>query len=720
MGRFSGRYPDINVNESEKDEQWHKDFILGIINDAIDGRYEFTYTSMQESYDFYDGTHSVDEYAFLQESENGDTLPAIWINYNKIRNRVNSLIGELNQKGFGFRVRAENKEAVSERLEKKLEMLAANDIRQDLQQLQAISGLPTAPTENIPTTEEEIEDFINNKYKDKSERVMEAALRWLVKKYEWQELRLQLFRDLVIAGRSFVKTEIEEGLPKWRRVDPRYMVFDSYAKDDFLRESSYFGEIRYMPLSEAIQLFDLTKEEVEKIKHGNLEEGNRISSNRVPSYEINGETNLEFLTHSDSTLKVLVFYGEWMDNQKLKRKKSVDKFGNEHFKKVKANAKGKDIVTKNIKSWRKGTLIGGQIMRDWGLRENMIRSIDDIYDTKPSYVSLAHNWVNHRTISTVDLLKGLQKFKDIALYNMQLAMNRAGTKGFMYDISQIPEGWNLEEVLYHLKTSGIGVYNSKKDGITSPGKSFDEFDMTLSNSISQYINFSQMIDREMDEITGINPERQGQVTAASQAVGVTQAAIASSQTSTEPMFEAFRKFSENVLRSTAGLAKIAFGEDKEVFSPIIGDAGVDFIREDVDMHLQDYGVFIEMTPPLIGDQAKLEQLMTAALQAGKIEVEDALDLIRDMSGDIDVAILRLKKAIKRREDERQQREQQMMMQQQQAAAQAEQASRQQEFQMKQMQASVDAQRQQQNSQQGHQNRMRETILKERLKSENQI
>lgn len=712
MGRFSSQYPDINVRESQKNEKWHEDFIKAIINDSIDGPYEVSYQAMQNSYDFFDGTQRSDQYNFLQESEGGDVLPATWINYNKIRSKVNLLVGELNAKGYAIRARAVNKDAISSKLDLKYEKLGKMNIKEDLRELEQVSGIPTMPQENLPETEEELEDYMVNTYKDSSEKVMESALKFLTAKYEWQSKRLAIFRDLVITGRAFCKTEIEEGLPKYRRVDPRYMVFDRSSKDDFLEDATYFGEVRYMPLSDAKQLFNLTDKEIKEIEDSTSSEVQMLTDVHT-SASVSPNSSIGFTSGSGSNLKVLVFYGEWQDFKYISRKKSTDRFGNTHYKKVKDNAKGKDIVKTKVKTWRKGTLIGGKIMRDWGLKENMIRSVDDIYDTKSSYIPLCHNWVNNQSISVVKLLEGLQEFKNVAMYNMQLAINRAGPKGFSYDISQIPEGWNIEEVLKYLKTAGIAVVNSKKDGIHTPGQAFQEFDMTISNSINQYMMISEMIDKEMDEIAGVNPERQGQVSAASQAVGVTQAAITSSQLATEPLFEAFRKFEENMLRNLSGLVKIVYGEDKEKFSPIIGDVGVDFINNDVDLHLQDYGVFITAIPPLLADYAKYEQFLMTALQQGKIEITDALDLVRESGsgGDIDLAISRLKRAIKKREEEAQQ--QQMAMQQQQQ--QGEMAKQQQMIQAQQAEGQMDMQRQQANSKQGHENRMRETAFQERLR-----
>lgn len=715
MALFSGAFPDINIPNSQKNEEWHRDYAAAILNEAVDGRYDLGYRLMQESYDFYDGTQDNDEYSFLQESESGDNLPAIWINYNSVRTKVDVLLGELSAKGFEVNVRAINKDAVSRKLEEKYKMKAKMMMQGDLQHLQDVSGMPVAPVENLPSTDEELNDYIEFKYKEDCEKVMEAALKYLVKKYEWMRKRVEVFRDLVITGRCFVKTEIVNGMVQYKRVDPRYMIFDTSSRDDLLRDSAYFGHLEYMPLAEAKQRWKLTKEELENIHGGTSNETNSfLSVFNSDTSTINSDTSLELVSGDANNQKVLVFFAQFQDTMTMKRKVSTDKFGNKHYKKVKDTAKGKDIKSTQVKTWRKATLIGGHVVKDWGLKENMIRSIDDIYDTRSDYVGLVHNFVNGRTVSKVDLIKGLQKFKNMSLYNMQLAMNRAGTKGFFYDISQIPDKWNVEDVLYYLKTAGISFYNSMKDGYQRPNPGVNQFDMTISQSINQYISVSQMIDQQMDEITGVNEARQGQVAAASQAVGVTQAAITSSQFVTQPLYDAFESFSEDMFNRLAGLCKIVFKEDKEIFGPIIGDAGVDFLKKDVDMHMNDYGAFIDVTPPLIQDENKFEGYLQAALQTSQITIADALEFINEK--DVKYKIRKLQRVIERREQERMQHEQQMQAQAAEQQAMAQQQAIQAEQQGIMQAEEAKAMRRQQEIDQTHQNRLRESITKERMRA----
>src|SRR5690606_10571715 len=226
------------------------------------------------------------------------------------------------------------------------------------------------------------------------------------------------------------------------------------------------------------------------------------------------------------------------------------------------------------------------------------------------------NFSTSRGVSMTEQIAGLQLYKDIAMYNMNLAMARAGAKGMLYDVAMIPEGWSPETVIKHMKVFGVGFINSKESQLM-PGNMnlFKEFDMNLSHSIAQYMEMMRYYDMEMEKITGVNSERQGQVQGASQGLGVTQAALIQSNLITAPYFRGFERFCSRVLNHQAKLIKIVFPKSPEMFAPIIGDTGIDFLKEHIDLDLDEFGVYVESLPPQFMDRQKLEQMMMIALQS---------------------------------------------------------------------------------------------------------
>jgi hypothetical protein len=213
-------------------------------------------------------------------------------------------------------------------------------------------------------------------------------------------------------------------------------------------------------------------------------------------------------------------------------------------------------------------------------------------------------------------------------------MARAGSAGFVYDVSQCPDDWDVDTVIKYLKTVGIAFINSKQSGTPSQFNQFQAFDLSLSSSVTNYLELSRWIDEEMDSVFGVNEARQGVVQGASQAVGVTRSALLQSSLTTAPYFKLFDQFGSKVWNHQAKLVKIAWA-NKERFAPIIGDTGIDFLTEDVDLDLDDYGVFVSQTPKLLDDLNNLQQIIMAALQAGQLSFPQALSLLKEkdvMSG----------------------------------------------------------------------------------------
>jgi len=432
--------PDLNIPNSKKDEQWHKKYVEAIAYRTFDSAYDFEYRAIQECQDFYQGIQSGDEFNFLQTAEDGSVLPAKWINYNKVKTKVNLLLGELIKKGYHIDVTSVNKEARVRKLQ------AREDARVDLRMqpyamdISAASGIPLTQDRQFED-EQELEDYYNYTYKEKSELIMKASLDWSLRRQKWDYDRLALFRDIIINNRAFCKTELINGIPQTRRIDPKFMIWDRDAEDDFLTDASYFGEARYMNIAEVAQKYNITKEQIGEVYakyKTNLGLHHHSTSRRS---DFLNNTALELFTEERGELKVLIIEACWVDYKKYVTKSSVDKYGDEHIKTVSEETQqNKHVKAVNYKIWRKGVLIGGEILKDWGEVKNQPRSIDDFSDTGCPYHALIPHYINRSAVSIVEQIKGLQNFKNITLYNIQLAMARAGAKGFIYDTAQLPNG----------------------------------------------------------------------------------------------------------------------------------------------------------------------------------------------------------------------------------------------------------------------------------------
>jgi len=643
------KFPSLFAKK--KDEDWHKKFVTAIANQSINGSYSLRYAAIQEAYEFYLGLNTGAEFSFLQQAEDGESLPAVWDDYNRIKTKMELLMGELMERGYEINVTGLNKEIKTAKLDEKMRLIAEMKWNRIARQLEELYGLPMgSEDEQIPQDMDEVDSYMEN-YKETSELIMETILRYLDKRNKWEYERLSLFRDVLIAGMCFVKNEVVNGIPQSRRIDPRYMVWDMNAQDDYLRDSTYFGEIRYMNISDACEQYNLSEKEL-RASYGRYT-GITTPTITPPGFaDMSGYgngSNLKLYRQENGELRVLVVSACWVDYEDHKAKVTKDKYGNEHTKRISKKEKiseGDEVVGGRIKIWRQATLIGGEYVKEWGKVPNQPVNSENLQETEPPYKAFIPHYLNGAAVSKVQQLQSLQKLKNIVMYNLQLAMARSGPKGFVYDIAQMPDNFKVSTVMKYLKTAGIAFINSAKDGYRASYNQFGPIDLSLGNEINKYLEINAMLDAEMDAISGINEARQGMVQSASQAVGVTQSALMQSNLQTATYFKLFYGFCTIVWNHLGGLAKIAC-QDRERFAPIVGDLGIDFLEVDTPLELYDYGVFVEEVPAAFQNMANLQALVQAALQSGQLDFVPAMKLM--LEKDVRQGILKFEKEISRKQ-----------------------------------------------------------------------
>ena len=659
------------ISDKKKTSEYHLQALTAICGAALNSRYEREYSVMDESYAFFNAQPpSPDKFKYLTETGDGETLPATWMTLNNIRVKLRVLVGELLGRGYDFKVQAINKEAKSRKLEAKEDMRVEMRLQTIASQLEMLTGLPTAKEGPMPQNDQELEEFFKKDYRERAEIILYYALKFLEKRNWWSIERKAAFLDLLITGKCFIKNDIVNGIPVARRVDPRDVFFDRNATDDLLRDATFWGERRYMPLADAAEYYGLTMEELKKchkdysaFRNSQNRDRSGLSFSFAPTTE-----QMPWFQETPSGLRVMVVTAYWQDIKFYNKKVTKDKYGNEHVKSTSSlKAKdGEELIKRELKCWRQASLIGGAILKNWGEMPNQARDRETLHESEPPFVGLIPDYVDGVAVSIVDQVKSLQNLKDIFAYNMQLSVTVSGHKGFIYDVAQCPDDWEPETVIKYLKTSGIAFINSRANGGANTYNQFQTIDMSLSQAVTKYLELIQWCDAQIDAVSGINDARQGVMQGASQAVGTTRTALLQSNMATAPLSSLFDMFSSRVWQQQARLVKIAWA-DKERFSPIIGDVGFNFLKEDIDLELDDYGVFIEVTPKILDDQATFQQLVMAALQAGKVEFDQVLMLLKET--DIMSGIQRFHKMLQQnRELEMQQ---QMALQQQQAMAQNE-------------------------------------------------
>jgi len=627
-------FPDLWVPDKDKQEDYHKRAVMSILGQTVStGFIPNLYTAMDMSMRFYNSDYDLsDKFDFMERDYNGRSLPALWINYNKIRSKINLLEGEMTQRPLVPHCKTVNKDAATRKMKRRASIITNNIMFEVAKELDPEGELiPEVKRDFVPHSEEELDLFMQSSYKENVERVAERILEKDFERLRYRLLRLSLWRDILITGRAIVKHEMVNNKPNLRRIDPRYAIVDPYCFDDMLSDASFVGEWRYAPLAEAAQDYGLSLEELDELR--------KDTNTWIWGGYTNGSTKfmLPFM-QENAQWKTLVFYAEWKDIKQMRCKVTVDKYGNEHVKFLNKDDKGtlsnkeqiagSKVETRNIETVRKATLVGGSILKEWGEMDNQVRtSVDDVASTQFSYTFVSPQYVNFRSVSKVEEISALQEFKDLIMYTIQTEMSTAGRKGFVYDTRYKPDNLSVQDVLYFLKVAGIAFTDSGKEAVPPSGNPFPVIDNSLTDAISKYMELSNYVDLEMDRISGINDARQG-FQKPSTLVGVNQMSLVQSSLITEPLFAAFRTFENVTLQKYVNFVKTTWSFTKELYATAVGELGVNMFEIDEDFELQDYSIYIDSEGGgIMSDRSKFEQMVMAAVQQGGLGMDEALVLL---------------------------------------------------------------------------------------------
>ena len=227
--------------------------------------------------------------------------------------------------------------------------------------------------------------------------------------------------------------------------------------------------------------------------------------------------------------------------------------------------------------------------------------------------------------------------------------------------------------------------------------------------IGNYNYYLQMI----RDVTGLNEARDGSMPDKNALVGVQKLAAANSNTATRHILQAGLYLTAETAECLSLRISdiIEYSPTRDAFIQAIGAHNVATLEEMSELHLYDFGIFLELQPDE-EEKMMLENNIQMALQQGSVDLEDAIDL-REIKN-IKLANQMLKIRRKKKQERDQAVQQQNIQMQSQANAQAAQAAAQADVQKNQAIAQSDAQLEQVKAQLEAQKMQQEVEYKKEL------
>ena len=543
----------------------------------------------------------------------------------------------------------------------------------------------------IPKSDEELDLYMNLRYKQGVEVAQETALKTILEINDYEEIKRRINEDNVVLGLSVLKHDfdIHDGV-KVEYVDPVNFVY-SQTEDPNFRDCYYFGEVKSVHVSELKKINPyLEQEELEQIaKTASRYDGYRSTQNLTSQSGLD-KSNVSLLYFSYKTDKEIVYKikdGSNGGKKALKKDASFNppKTEQARFKKV----------ARRIDVWYEGVMVlGTNTLLKWEMMKNMVRPKSSFQKTIPPYIASAIKMSKGRIDS---LVKRMMPFADqIQLVHLKLqqVVSKMIPDGVFIDadgLNSVDLGngasYNPSEALsmYFQTGSVIGRSYTEDGEFNNARVPIQELTSSGSNAkISSLINMYNYQLSMIRAVTGVNEARDGSKPDQYALVGIQKLAALNSNTATKHIVQSglfiTRKLCQALSYRLSDILQFSnFADD---FAKMIGKNNFKILNDIRTLHLHDFGIFIELEPDEEEKQL-LEQNIQQSIQAQKIDLDDAIDIRQVNNLTLANTLLKIKKQRKEQEDmKRQQANMQMQTQSNVQSTQAASQSRMQESQMK--------------------------------------
>jgi hypothetical protein len=511
---------------------------------------------------------------------------------------------------------------------------------------------------SLPENKEELELHMQLDYKEAIEIAQEQAINTILEGNRYELLRKRLNYDLTVLGIGCAKTSFNksEGI-KVEYVDPADIIF-SYTESPYFEDIYYVGEIKTVPINELKKQFpELTNEDLEEITkqgvqntdfyHRTINETNNIDKNSVQLLYFNYKTYANEVYKVKQTAtgasKILI-----KDDTFNPPAEVLDR----NFEKI----------SRSIEVLYEGVLVlGTNKMLKWELAKNMMRPKSDHTKVKMNYSIVAPRMYKGRIESLVSRIIGFADMIQITHLKLQQVLSRMVPDGIYLDADGLAEidlgngtNYNPQEALNMFFQTGSVIGRSfTSEGDMNPGKipvqeiQSGSGNNKISSLITTYNYYMQMI----RDVTGLNEARDGSMPDKNALVGVQKLAAANSNTAT-------RHILQSGLFLTAEIAEalslrisdvLEYSPTREAFIQAIGVHNVATLDDISEMHLHDFGIFIDLAPD-DEQQAILENNIQMALSQGTIDLEDAIDVREIKNVKLANQLLKIKRKKKQERD----------------------------------------------------------------------
>lgn len=690
--RNINQFPLQRLPMSKKTQDWKEacvDYIAGHSQGSSrDGNNRSRKEEMQTYYDLYNSIYSEKDLKYVTNPfKQQDGFPAMAQDYNIIKPKIDLLLGEETKRPFNFRVVHTSDIATSEIQDKAKQMI--------IDYIQATIMSKLGPEEQARyqealqsgeiMTPEQIQKYLSKDYKDIAEITAYHSLNYLKNKLNITHEFFKGWKDALIGGEEIYYVGIVNGEPCLQRINPIYFDYDSDTSDlEFIHEAQWCCYEMIMSLTEVYdRLYDKMSEKQlnelldmmdDRSKGGVTPEVRKTSLDypHIKTHSINGFSSNPFEEADNihvwhccwKSLKKIGFVNIINPETGMPEEYQVDETYKETGNEL-------DVEWKWIIEVWEGYRIGQDLYVGIQPVEYQHISADNPNAQRLPYTGVIYNNTNSRPRSLVSMMKPLQYMYIVLWYRLELAMARDKGKVVTMDITQIPKSMNIDVAkwMHYLSALGVNFVNPYEEGWDIPGREggkpsqfnqISALDLTMANTIDQYINLMDKIESMLSEISGVSKQREGSISS-NELVGNVERSVVQSAHITEPWFWVHNQVKKECLTMLLDTAKHAWKDNKTSIQYVLDDATRAFLTLSDDFFYEDMDIFVEDTTKNQQQIEALKNLMQPAMQNGaslldiaEIVTMDNVTMIRSKLEEIEQKRMEQQQAMEQAQAEREQ------------------------------------------------------------------
>ena len=582
------------------------------------------------------GEQSIDKYKD-ELSINGDLsyLNLDWKPVPIIPKFVDIVVNGIAERTYDVKAYAQDSYSVAKRTKYMEDILSdmQNKVVNDYAMTEFQVNKRKSDIPELPETKEELALHMQLTYKQAIEIAQEQALSVLMEGNNYELIKKRFFYDLTVLGIGAVKTDFNtsEGVTI-SYVDPADLIY-SYTESPYFEDLYYVGEIKDVPVNELVKQFPFLEQE-------DLEDIIKNKSYYQTNYNQGSTTYKEI---DNNKVQVLYFNYKTYMNEVYKIKetgsgaeKAIEK--DDTFNPPADKEGNFARLQRNIEVLYEGALIlGTNRLLKWQIAKNMIRPKSDYTKVKMNYNIVAPRMYKGRIESLVRRITGFADMIQLTHLKLQQVMARMVPDGVYLDADGLAEidlgngtNYNPQEALNMFFQTGSVIGRSfTQDGDINPGKvpiqeiTSGSGGNKIQALISNYNYYLQMI----RDVTGLNEARDGGSIDKNALVGVQKLAAANSNTATRHILQSGLFLTAEVAEQLSLRVSdiLEYSPTADAFIHAIGAHNVAVLDEIKDLHLYDFGIFINLQPDEEEKQL-LENNIQIALSQQSIDLEDAIDI----------------------------------------------------------------------------------------------